>query len=173
MIAAAGDQQLFRGFNFFEGQEVSPQMKPDHCPIGDRIERNLDVGEFLIRVPGFPKFVVKGVGQDHSHKIVAPQVLREFHTRPSILEQGEGLRIGGPPRQEAYGTDATMKQSVPIDVGETVVWGDTGQMRRVERCREPLRGGIVGLADHANFAVGPGLTGGPFDGVIEIGLFLG
>jgi len=65
-----------------------------------------------------------------------------------------------------------MKQSVPIDVCETVVGGDTGQMGRVKRRREPLRGGIVGLADHADFAVGPGLAGYPFDSVIEVCLFL-
>ena len=45
---------------------------------------------------------------------------------------------------------------------------DSGEMGRVADGGEHLRGSDVGTAEHADFAVGVGERGGPFDGVVAV-----
>ena len=73
-----------------------------------------------------------------------------------------------PAAREAARQDAAVVGHVAVHVGAAVEGDDAGQVRRGQGGGHPLRPGVVGLADHAHLAGGPGLRGRPLDDVVVV-----
>src|SRR5580704_5250310 len=72
------------------------------------------------------------------------------------------------PIGEEGALDAPRIGHKPVRIVQPVIGGDAGQMRRVLNTHEPLRHAVVGLADPAYLAIGPGLATDPLNDVVKV-----
>ena len=97
------------------------------------------------------------------------------HRRASRGAGGAMLIVGaqvGVPGRTVAAENAAVIVGAAVLVDEPVVGRDAGEAGRVARRHQPLRHGVVGLADAADAAVAPGLSRDPGD-QLDIVLLLG
>ena len=98
----------------------------------------------------------------------------ELHRRPAVLA-GEAMLVVGAqrrvPDRAVRAVDAAVIVRAAVLIDQAVIGHDAGEPRRVVGRHQPLRHGVVRLADAADAAVAPRLLDDPGD-QLEIVLLL-
>ena len=155
-VARAGDHEFLRRFHLLVAEDVAAQVQSHLAPMADRQHRALDFVEPPVRRAHAPEIVVERM-IDH----LADQI--ECHRRPA-MPPGEAMLIVGAqrrvPDRTVRAVDAAVIIRAAILIDQAVVRHDTGEARRVVGRHQPLRHGVIRLADAADPAVAPCL---PYD----------
>ena len=171
------------------GVPAERPLAEDVEPAAEGVDGDADLLEDFLDVDLAPVVVVIGMGHPVFVELrVAPDKLLHgvqrhvpedlvvadvFGTafevmRTHVLHDARFLPHGAPAEIERKTPAAVESDPVVIEAGGCDVGKDGDQARRVRHRGAPLHVSQVGASLHADFAVGPGLLGGPFDGVVAV-----
>ena len=174
-------QPLLLRRTFDEAVEVSARMDALAAPISAGQERHLDLGE--VRGLRAMPFVVKRVlfeGLEGIDAIAGELLFRECHRTGDGLA-GVGVFLGALalailnvdylvlcPSFLELTENAAVVAGIAVAVVLALPRNDGRQVRRVLGRYAPLVAGVVGDAEHADFAVAPRLRAGPLDALVQV-----
>ena len=159
-------QQFLRRRDLRIAGKLAAEM---HLPAlrRDAHHRHLDLVEIAARRALVPPRPVDGMIDDLPMRV---------HRRLLALDRARPGRhrrvIGDPLVHEGGVEDAAGIAGVAVEIAGGVALADAAQMRRLRRGGEILAPAPVGIADHADIAVAPGLRGDPFDQVVAVAALL-